>query len=727
MARSHRLVDVADMSLEERVARFARPLVPAGPGCDPEVLVREVLEEPTALELAGGDRLDAVDLEIFLHKLDSIIDDGRDVCKYLSMAEALQAGDLGVGIFTSKGDLAGMSTGVVLHALLHYGPVKYVLKHYVDDPTVGLEDGDVFFFNDPDGGGVHTYDHFLMMPVFFKDELLAWVACGGHQGETGSRSPGGWSPQIRSRYEEGLHVSPLRIGRRCQLQTDHLDFILNSVRTPRQNALDIKARLAVCVRLREQLLREVERRGPEFVAAGLRRSIQVSAELARERIRTFNDGVYRATVFLDTIGIDDSLIRIPVALHKRDDRLIIDLAGASPEPGIGPFHLRWHLARAASAAALFPTVFRGLRWSIGLFDPVTLTCPPSILNAPSRDAGTGSGSHTGRVVVQGLLLAAMRMLHDSPFREGVTAPFAENLLLIQFGGTGQYGNPIAGGPTNGNATGQGARFDLDGEHSAGFFWAMVVDCPGPEEQERKFPFLYLFRNRFDRDVAGMGKYRGGVGLTDCFVIHGTPELSFNSVGTGGRFTKNYGVFGGYSGAAQPRILIRASNVNELMAAGAADLPMSVRELVDERVISGEYIFDSPNSEGETCHDGDVFVLARGSGGGYGDVLEREPDAVLGDLRDGIVSEALARDVYGVVLDAGRQLVDRDATDHRRAELRAERRRRGRPYAEFMRDWSLRRPPEEALRHYGDFPVPRQVVDVDAGPPPGTTLLGGDGA
>lgn len=709
------LVDVEGLDLDERVARFARPLVPKGPGYDPEVLVRDVLEPPTDLELAGRDRLDSVDLEIFLHKLDSIIDDGRDVCKYLSMAEMLQAGDLGVGVFTARGDLAGMSTGVILHALLHYGPVKYVLKHYVDDPTVGLEDGDIFFFNDPDGGGVHTYDHFLMMPVFWKDELLAWVACGGHQGETGSKSPGGWSPQIRSRYEEGLHVSPLRIGARFEFHKDHLDFLLNSVRTPRQNSLDLKARLAVCVRLREQLLREVERRGAEFVAAGLRRSIESSAHLARERIRGFNDGTYRATAFLDTIGIDDGLIRIPVALHKRDDRLTIDLAGASPEPGIGPFHLRWHLARAASAAALFPTIFRGLRWSIGLFEPITLTSPPSILNAPSRDVGTGSGSHTGRVVVQSLLLAAMRMLHDSPFRDGVAAPFAENLLLIQFGGVGPRGNRIAGGPTNGNATGQGARFDLDGEHSAGFFWAMVVDCPGPEEQERKFPFLYLFRNRFDLDVAGMGKHRGGVGLTDCFVIHRTDGLTFNSVGTGGRFTKNYGVFGGYSGAAQPRILIRSSNVKELMAAGARDLPMSVRELVDDHVIDGEYVFGHPNSEGESCRDGDVFVLARGCGGGYGDVLERDPDAVLGDLRDDVVSREVAAAVYGVVFDERGNRVDLAATSDRRAELRAERLQRGKPYAEFMAEWSRRRPPADALRYYGEFPVPRQIVDLAAYP------------
>jgi acetophenone carboxylase len=710
MAKQGLLLDVADMALAERVGRFARPLMKASPGLDPEVLHREVLEAPTALELAGEDRLDQVDLEIFLHKLDSIIDDGRDVCKYLSMAEMLQAGDLGVGIFTAKGDLAGMSTGVILHALLHYGPVKYVLKHYVNDPTVGLEDGDIFFFNDPDAGGVHTYDHFLMMPVFHDGELIAWVACGGHQGETGSRSPGGWSPEIGSRYEEGLHVTPLRIGRKFEFHRDHLDFLLNSVRTPRQNSLDVKARLAVCVRLRQQLLREVERRGPEFVAAGLRESIKISSGLARQRIRSLNDGTYRSVVFLDTIGIDDGLIRMPIELHKRGDELVIDLAGASPEPQIGPFHLRWHLARAASAAALFPTVFRGLRWSIGLFDPIKLTAPPSIVNAPSRDSGTGSGSHAGRVVVQGLLLAAMRMLHDSPYREGVVAPFAENLLLMGFGGKSQHGNQIAGGPANGNATGQGARFDLDGEHSAGFFWAMVVDCPGPEEQERKFPWLYLFRNRFDRDVAGLGRYRGGCGLTDCFVIHGTEGLTYNSVGTGSRFTKNYGLFGGYSGAAQPRIAILNSDVKERMAAGASNLPMSVRELANDHVIDGEYVFGHPNCEGERCQDGDVFVLARGSGGGYGDVLEREPEAVLADVLDGVTSEETGARIYGVILSSDAQRVDGPATDTRRAEIRDERRERGLPFAEFTASWAARRPPEEALKYYGDYPIPTQIID-----------------
>jgi hypothetical protein len=137
--------------------------------------------------------------------------------------------------------------------------------------------------------------------------------------------------------------------------------------------------------------------------------------------------------------------------------------------------------------------------------------------------------------------------------------------------------------------------------------------------------------------------------------------------------------------------------------------MSVRELADRRRISGEYAFGHTNSEGETVSDGDVVVLARGCGGGYGDVLERDPEAVLGDITDGITSPELAARLYGVVLAASGSRVDSEATEARRAEIRAERKRQGRPYSEFVAEWSQRRPPPDALRRYGEFPVPLQMI------------------
>jgi N-methylhydantoinase B len=45
--------------------------------------------------------------------------------------------------------------------------------------------------------------------------------------------------------------------------------------------------------------------------------------------------------------------------------------------------------------------------------------------------------------------------------------------------------------------------------------------------------------------------------------------------------------------------------------------------------------------------GDVIEIHTSGGGGYGDPRERPREAVLADVRDGLVSEAAARDVYGL--------------------------------------------------------------------------------
>jgi N-methylhydantoinase B len=47
--------------------------------------------------------------------------------------------------------------------------------------------------------------------------------------------------------------------------------------------------------------------------------------------------------------------------------------------------------------------------------------------------------------------------------------------------------------------------------------------------------------------------------------------------------------------------------------------------------------------------GDVISLQLGGGGGYGTPLERDPAAVLADVRSGRISRSRARSRYGVVI------------------------------------------------------------------------------
>ena len=66
--------------------------------------------------------------------------------------------------------------------------------------------------------------------------------------------------------------------------------------------------------------------------------------------------------------------------------------------------------------------------------------------------------------------------------------------------------------------------------------------------------------------------------------------------------------------------------------------------------------------------GDKFIAIGPCGGGYGDALARDPEAVLDDVLDGYLSADMARADYAVVISDG--TVDTAATKTLRAERQA---------------------------------------------------------
>jgi N-methylhydantoinase B len=65
------------------------------------------------------------------------------------------------------------------------------------------------------------------------------------------------------------------------------------------------------------------------------------------------------------------------------------------------------------------------------------------------------------------------------------------------------------------------------------------------------------------------------------------------------------------------------------------------------------------------------VVCAPGGGGWGNPLNRDPELVRKDTRNGIISQAKARDIYGVVLDTSSELfiVDYPATEKRRQQMK----------------------------------------------------------
>jgi acetophenone carboxylase len=673
-------------------------------GVDPE-LISHGLEPVTEAESLGMSQVSDVDVDLLFHKLTAVTEEARDVYMALSISEAIMTGDMNCGIFTASGDPVVVATGIYFHTMLNNAQLKYAKKYYEPDQTVGLSDGDIYFFNDELGGGVHTYDMFTAMPVFFEGRHVAWVTCGGHQGDSGSPSPGGFNAKAKTRYEEGFHVPMLRIGDHFRLNQDMLDMLAGEVRNPFVFSSDLKSRVATLMQMHRRIVREIERRGFDYVVGGMRTILSRSERMARARLLELNDGVFRAVMFNDDdIGGELRLTRIPVTMFKEGDGITLLVQGVSPENRQGPMHATWHLVRAATAVYLFSYFFRGLSPNAGLLETCRyLVEGPSIANSTDEIAH-GMGTSIAACVTNGLHVLGSKAIFASPYQIAVQAPHSRNQNVFTFAGENRLGYNSANITGTCNAAGQGGRFDGDGESAVGFFWGPFTDAGEVEDMDNRLPHFVLSR-KIDRNNHGYGKYRGGASLVEVSTACGDQGCLLNSWGSADKISHNPGIMGGYMGPPNPRVVIQGSDFFDKVRNGE-EVNLDLHELITEQKLSGDYRLESSGQPTEQFSEGDIMIFSMGGGGGYGDVLERPTELVAKDLKEGMITSIVAESVYGVVLVDGTDQIDLSATENRRNKFRRTRLKEGKTFDEFIKVWSKKMPSQNIIEYYGDWPEPR---------------------
>jgi hypothetical protein len=165
---------------------------------------------------------------------------------------------------------------------------------------------------------------------------------------------------------------------------------------------------------------------------------------------------------------------------------------------------------------------------------------------------------------------------------------------------------------------------------------------------------------------------------------------------GSKFPSAQGLFGGYSCPSYQLCKIKGINIFEVLK----DNPKAVEvfdivQLMNEQPIAGgTYTSNDMGMTFEICADGEIYMICQGSGGGYGDVLERDPALVMKDLAEELMSHENARDIYQVVYDERTLTVDVEGTLRRREEYRKARIARGRPFDAFCKEWVTAQPPAD---------------------------------
>ena len=211
--------------------------------------------------------LGAGDYEIYSEMLTIIVQEGKEIMTKMGISSMLHSGDSMAGLYTAAGDLVTTVCGTYLHCVTGQIPIKFIIKYWRDNPSVGVRPGDIFYCNEAIYGGIHNPDQFAIMPIFHgEEELVAWSVVGAHQSETGGKEPGGEVTTARTRHDEGMKLIPIKIGERYVLRDDLLKMMENFIsRAPRMQVTDVKARVAACDRIRVRVQELASKRGTRFL------------------------------------------------------------------------------------------------------------------------------------------------------------------------------------------------------------------------------------------------------------------------------------------------------------------------------------------------------------------------------------------------------------------------------------------------------------------------------
>jgi acetone carboxylase alpha subunit len=220
-------------------------------GPDPEIMESHKMapiserEEKAMASFSNADQINLV-----RHKLQTACNESFDMVEQMGAAPGAKWGDLISGVWTMHGDLAMASMGgVLIFSVLTQHPVKFILKYWKDDPTVGIRPGDIFMHNDARYGNIHNTDQSLIIPVFHEGELICFTGAIVHEGENGACEPGGMPSAAESPFDEGLKMSPFKVGENYEFRRDIMTFLQNSVREPKLQLEGMKSKLFAAMRM----------------------------------------------------------------------------------------------------------------------------------------------------------------------------------------------------------------------------------------------------------------------------------------------------------------------------------------------------------------------------------------------------------------------------------------------------------------------------------------------
>ncbi len=631
---------------------------------DDEVIERITLDVLHPLPREKVD-LNPIEYEINVNRIKAMLREGSlSLARTSGSPIVTECGEYMLAIFDKDGHAVYVTTGVLPHLAGTEGAIKWILYHYKSSP--GIHPEDQFFLNDPYIIGAHTNDLLITKPIFWKGEILAWVASLTHTVEVGAMEPGA-TAHSTDIFQEGLRIPGMKIIEKGEPSIPFFKLLERGVRDPQLMTLDNVAKIAANNVVAKRIEELVEKKGPRFFKQILRKMIYDGEDKSRERVQAIPDGIWRGVTYGDFDGLKRALFKVYVTCEKKGGEIFLDFTGTSPQ-NPGPINSSLPGSIGNIFAVFVSTMFWDLMWNRGILAPVKIMLPKGTVVNPNYPCPVNASPPTASPMIAGAVTQVVsRMSMAAGFTEEVCAPWESNWNGVFMGGINQHKSLQGTITMDANGGGTGATAVLDGDDTAAYILAPGALMADVESYEAKNPLLYLFRRQRE-DSGGHGKFRGGCGGEAGVLIHNTQTYRVGFRGVGKYVTPTLGIFGGYPADSIKNGFIFKSGVDML----SPDIFGQLKSFKDLENV-GNFKEMTPMAASTPVKDGDLYYLRWMGGGGYGDPLERDPELVADDVRELKISLQMAEKIYGVMLTPEKG-VDDKGTQNRRGEIIRDRKR-----------------------------------------------------
>lgn len=574
---------------------------------------------------------DVIALSVMSYKLDTIAQEmGVTMRKSSHSPIFAEANDFACSITNWDGEQIAQLAGIpIIGAAGGFGPQE-VMKDFRPEQ---IHEDDIFLMNDAYRLGNHLPEMTVVVPVFIRGELLFYTVARAHHHDVGGPTPGSLNARHNSIYAEGIRIPPVKLFERGKLNTALVDVIKLNVRDPEVLWSDLMAEIGACTVGKKRLIEALEKKYTNDEIRKVIAGVLDSAERqCRDEIRKVPNGRYYGEYGMDNDGINNDPVTFRVTVTVEDEDIIIDYTGTDPQAE-GSKNCTMATTYSGTHVAVLWALSGSIPRNSGAFRPIKIVAPEGTLVNPRPPAAVGMCTLPPACAMMGAVLKAFGEADPKRVPAGFFSVFTAG-----YGGIDPRTGKIFIGWCFGALGGGGGYPHRDGDS----FVAPISNyngilVPNIETDEINFPIKTL-RHEYIPDTGGPGKHRGGNGVEYTIEFMGVnPDVS---VFGDGAVIPAYGIDGGWPGSLNEGYLNKGRPNEKKLASNEGW----------NRAKSGET----------------VSVLSAG-GGGWGDPLERDPAAVLDDVRNEMLSLEKAREWYSVVFND--DVIDMAATEKLRGEKR----------------------------------------------------------